>query len=266
MEVIILEVNEIIYIAVIAICSIILGYFFKIVFKRSKKLHLKFLGSFLQTALIIIGLVIILNRIPAYQKFSDTVLMSSSLLIAVLGFAFQTPLSDIVAGIFISLFKPFEVDDRVTLKSQNITGIIESISIRHTVIRSFTNSRLIIPNHIANQEIIENNNIRDSRSANFLDVQIDYDSDINEAKEIIKKIIDEHPLTIKVDDNGEPNKTYVFTREFADNGIWLRANVWTKDVSSNFIACSEIRDEILKQFKENNIVIPYPHVEITKKR
>lgn len=262
---IILEANEIIYITVIAVCSIILGYFFRIIFKRSKKLHFKFLGSFLQTTLIIIGLVVILNRIPAYQKFSDTVLMSSGLLVAVLGFAFQTPLSDIVAGIFISLFKPFDVNDRVTFKTENITGIIENISIRHTVIRSFTNSRLIIPNHIANQEIIENNNIRDSRTANFLDVQIEYNSDIRKAKDIIKKIIDKHPLTIKIDDNGETNKTYVFTRELADNGIWLRANVWTEDVSSNFIACSEIRDEILKQFEKNNIKIPYQHVEVIQK-
>lgn len=257
-----MNIKEIIIVISIAVGSLLLGYISKITLRKSKKLHLNFLGSFLQTAFIVLGIVLILNKFPSYQKFSNTVLMSSSLLVAVLGFAFQTPLSDIVSGIFISLFRPFEVGDRVTLKTENITGIIESISIRHTVIKSFTNSRLIIPNHLANQEIIENSNIEDSISANFLDVTVSYESDISKAKDIMKNVIIEHSLTLNEDDADSRFDTFVYTRMFGENGIELRASVWTKNVSDNFLACSDIRDAIIKEFKNNNIAIPYHRMEI----
>lgn len=204
----------------------------------------------------------ILNLFPAYQRFSDTILTSSSLLVVVLGFAFQTSLSDVIAGIFISIFKPFEVNDRVVFKTENITGVVESISIRHTIIRTFTNSRLVVPNHIANEEIIENNHMEDSRSSNFIDVTVDYECDLEKAKEIIRKCIEEHPDTINPEGEELSNYTKVFTREFQESGIALRASAWTKNVDTNFAACSDIRDNIIKEFKKNDIKIPYNYIEI----
>ena len=152
----------------------------------------------------------------------------------------------------------------IVLKSQNISGIIEDITIRHTVIRTFTNSRLIIPNSIMNQEIIENNHKTDSRSSNFIDILISYDTDIEKAKEIMQMCIERHPNTINIDGDKIQGYTYVFTREFSQNGILLRASVWTKTVDENFITCSEIRDDILKEFKLNNLKMSYQHIEITQ--
>lgn len=259
-------VKTLIYIAIVIATSVILFQVCNFLFKKSKKLHIKFFGSLIKVIICIAGIVLILNLFPSYQKFSDTILTSSSLLVVVLGFAFQTSLSDVIAGIFISVFKPFEVNDRVILKTENISGIVETISIRHVVIRTFTNSRLVVPNHIANEEIIENNHIEDTRSANFLDVSVDYDCNLEKAKQILKECIENHPDTINPDGEKTKDYTYVFTRELGDNGIFLRANVWTKDVESNFKACSEIRDELLKRYKEENIKIPYPHTEIIQEK
>ena len=213
-------------------------------------------------AIVVACITIILRQFPSYQKFSDTILMSSSLLVVVLGFAFQTSLSDIIAGVFISMFKPFKINDRIILKSQNIAGTVENVTIRHTIIKTYTNSRLIIPNHIANNEIIENNNITDTRSSNFVDIQIDYESDVEKAKEIFRNVIEKHPDTINPTGDEENGYTYIYTRELAESGIVLRASVWTNDISTNFKACSEIRDELLKEYRKNNIKIPYPHTEI----
>lgn len=251
-----------VYIASVIVISFIAFNVSGKLFQKANTLHIKFCGSLVKLLIVILGATLILRNFPSYQKFYKTILTSSSLLVVVLGFAFQTSLSDIIAGLFISVFKPFEVNDRVTLKTQNITGIVESITLRHIVVRTFTNSRLVIPNHIANEEIIENNHIEDTRSANFLDVMVDYDCDLEKAKQILKEIIENHPDTINPNGDKKKDFTFVYTRELADNGIWLRANVWTKNVDVNFKVCSEIRDELLKRYKQENIKIPFPHTEI----
>lgn len=236
------------------------------IFKHPDKIYLKFIRSFLKVFVCIIAIVIILNNFEGFQNFSATILTSSSLLVAVFGFACQSSLTDFIAGIFISFFKPFDINDRITLKDKNISGTIEDITIRHTVVKTFTNSRLIIPNSIMNQAVIENNHMTDTRSGNFMDVMVSYDTDLDKAKEVMIRCIEYHPETINIENERTDHYTYVFTREFADSGIWLRANVWTETVDMNFRVCSEIRDSIIKEFRENDIEIPYSKMDVYIKK
>jgi small-conductance mechanosensitive channel len=258
-----MDLKLIIQIVIICFLTFLALFFIKKVFKRNQdKIYLKFTKSFLQVFVCIVAAICVLNNFEGFQTFSATILTSSSLLVVVLGFAFQSSLTDFIAGIFISFFKPFDINDRITLKQQNISGTIEDITIRHTVIKTFTNSRLIIPNSIMNQAIVENNHMTDARSINFMDVLVDYDTDIDKAKEIIKDCIESHPDTINLNGNEDKDYTYVFIRELGDNGVSLRANVCTETVDINFKTCSEIRESILKKFKENNIKIPYNYMEV----
>lgn len=256
----------IIQIIIICIITFILLKVIKKIFKNPDKIYLKFIKSFLQVFVSIVAIICILNNFQGFQTFSTTILTSSSLLVVVLGFAFQSSLTDFIAGIFISFFKPFDINDRITLKDQNIAGTIEDITIRHTVIKTFTNSRLIVPNSIMNKAIIENNHMTDPKSGNFMDVVISYDTNLDKAKEIIIKCIESNPKTININGTEDYNYTYVFTREFLDNGIALRANVWTETVDDNFKVCSEIRDEIIKEFRKNHIEIPYTKIDIYTKK
>ena len=64
-------------------------------------------------------------------------------------------IADIIAGIMISFSKPFNIGERITLKNNNIVGIVEDITLRHTVIKCFNGVRTIIPNSIINKELIQ---------------------------------------------------------------------------------------------------------------
>lgn len=231
-------------------------------FKDKKQIHLKFFKNFFQAAIIIIGLYNLGMHFESFKTFSESLLTSSSLLVVVLGFAFQTSLEDFIAGILISIFKPFNIDDRITLQGLNISGYIENITIRHTIVRTFTNNRLIIPNSIMNKEVIENTHIVDPESSNFMDVMITYDSDVNLAKEIMANVICSHPSVIDTRTEEQKQKNIpqikVFVRDLADSGICLRANVTTRDIDDNFSACSDIREALLKEFNNNEIEFAYP--------
>lgn len=256
-----IDISIAISIVIICITAILFLKLINKLFKHPDKIHLKFIKSFLKVFVCLIAIVCILNNFKGFQTFSATILTSSSLLVAVLGFACQSSLTDFIAGIFISFFKPFDINDRITLKDKNISGTIEDVTIRHTVIRTFTNSRLIIPNSIMNQAVIENNHMTDARSGNFMDVLVAYNTDLEKAKEIIADCIESHPETISIEEKSS-HYTYVFTRELADSGIWLRASVWTQTVDTNFRVCSEIRDSILNEFHKAQIEIPYNKVDV----
>lgn len=224
-------------------------------FMEKKQIHLKFFKNFLQASIIIIALYQVGIKFDTFKHFSETLLASSSLLVVVLGFAFQTSLEDFITGILISIFKPFNIDDRVSLVGLNISGYIENITIRHTIIRTFNNSRLIIPNSIMNKEIIENTHTVSTVSSGFLDVLITYESDIGKAKKVMASVILSHPLVVD-------KSVKVFVRDLADSGIALRSSVTTADIDQNFEACSDIREMIVEEFKKNNIVLAYPHLTI----
>lgn len=236
------------------------------IFKKydiKKEIHIKFLKNFIQAFIIVVAIFKIGNGIPSFKAFSTTILTSSSLLIVVIGFAFQEGLSTIVHGIMISIFHPFNIGDRIRIDERNITGIVEDITLRHTVVRNLTTSALIeIPNDIMDKAIIENFHSGDEEiHTNFLDIFISYEDDIDKASDIIIKAIEEHPLTIdrRTEEDIKNGVPYVnvLLRDFNDRGIELRANaVVTKTINDNFNACSDIKKRLLKDFSENNITIP----------
>lgn len=255
--------DNIIFIVTITIVSFLLWEIISIIYRKflshKKQIHLKFFKNLIQGIIIIACLYQIGMQFKPFQAFSKTLLTSTSLLVVVLGFAFQKSLEDFIAGIMISIFKPFNIDDRISLIGLNISGYIENITIRHTVIRTFNNSRLVVPNSIMNKEIIENTHTVSPVSSSFLDVTITYDSDLEKAKEIMKEIILEHPNVVNKE---VPLK--IFVRELADSGISLRGSVTTADIDQNFSACSDIREAVVKRFEKENITLAYPHLTIDK--
>jgi len=237
------------------------GYIYRKFFKEKKQIHINFFKNFIQIIVLLLCVYQVGMEFDSFQNLSKTLLTSSSLLVVVLGFAFQTSLEDFIAGILISIFKPFNIDDRISLVNQNISGYIEDITIRHTVIRTFTNNRLIIPNSVMNKEVIENTHTISSVSSNYLDVTITYDSDLLLSKKIISDIIESHPLTI-VDDDG----IKVFIRELGLNGVGLRASITTEDIDQNFNTCSEIREEVFEKFKKNNIKFASQTIKLEERK
>jgi small-conductance mechanosensitive channel len=259
--------NKLIISLIIIIFTFIVMKLIKVIFNKinkTKKIHLSFFKYFIQAIIIVISFYFIGHNFKIFEEFSSTILASSSLLVVVLGFAFQEGLSTIIHGIIISVFHPFEIGDRIRIEEKNITGIVENITLRHTVVKNIMTSALIkIPNDIMDKAIIENfQNGTKEIHTNFLDVTICYEDNIDLAMEIIKETIINHPLNIdtrtKKEKNENKPQVSVLIREFSQTGIVLRASsVTTKTISDNFLVCSDIRKSLIKKFKENNIHFAY---------
>lgn len=260
----------IIIIFIIVILSKLINIVFKHIYKqKGKTIYLTFINGILQSLAIIIGIIKIGSYSESLTKFSNTILMSSSLLVVVLGFVFQEGLSNIVHGFMLLFFKPFEIGDRiqVNIDGNFISGFVESINLRHTKIINITdNAPQIIPNSKLDITTIKNFSNKDDVNKYPIKVDIIYDDAKNQtkrnlAKKIITDVILAHPLTIdlRTDKTIDP-----FVKvELMESCVRLTSWIVTSSYEDNFIAYSEITENILDQFNENKIDFAFPHIEIS---
>jgi len=233
---------------------------FRVIWQKSTKntIHRKFMGNILSAIIAVIGTIIALNWIPAFSAVVTAIIAGSGILALTIGLAAQESLGNAFNGLFLSVSSPFEVGDRVHLVNADITGFIEDISIRHTVIRTLTNSRIIVPNSIMNKELIENSNFCNPQAAAFIDLIITYDSDLDKACEIIAQVIGNHPDFVDTrtpEQQETAPKVPVLVRALGLYGIELRASMWTATVANLFIASSTVRKGILHEFKAAGVQI-----------
>ena len=224
--------------------------------KKKKNIELNFFLQIIKIAIVVSAIFISLLRFEIIKEISTTLIAGSSLIVAVLGFAAQESLNNVISGVMIAKSKPFDIGERVVLEEYNITGTIEDITLRHTVIRKFNNATVIVPNSVMNKAVIENSSYDKNEIANFLDISVSYESDVEKAMQIIYDTIKSHDFVI---DDKEPN---VMVRDLGAESYIVRGTVWTNNISENFKACSDIRINVKKRFDEAGIEIPYNHIHI----
>ena len=119
----------------------IIKYFLKrFIDKSSKKIKVdptkyNFFKHSISAIIYILGISIAIYSIPELRAVSVSIFASAGILAVIIGFASQQAFSNIVSGIFIIIFKPFSVGNRIKI-SNEIGGIVEDITLRHTVIRN----------------------------------------------------------------------------------------------------------------------------------
>lgn len=229
-----------------------------LIFKPLKKkgsLYVTFSQGCLKAFLIITIGMKICSLSETLSGFTSQILMSSSLIVVVLGFVFQEGLTNIIHGFILSIFKPFDIGDRVrvNIDGEVITGYIQSIDLRSTIIQNVMNSsHVIVPNSKMDMCVIDNSYFdTKSVSSNFLDFTITYGSNLEKAMAVASQEIMAHPYVnaVRVEKNiTEP--AAVLVRELGELGVCLRASVITKTVEENFAACSDIRRALVYRFQE----------------
>jgi small-conductance mechanosensitive channel len=222
---------------------------------------------FISGLIYVMGISFAIYTIPSLRTLSVSLFAGAGVVAVIIGFASQAAFSNIVSGIFISIFKPFRVGDRI--KIQNIYGIVEDITLRHTIIKTYENIRYIIPNSKISEETIENKDLGDERIRKFFEIGISYDSDVELAMKIVEQEIKKHPDYMSAPENDEFSegkiKKFVKLVSFGDSSINLRARVWTKNVAASFRLTTDVNLAVKKRFDKEGIEIPFPHRTIVYK-
>ncbi len=229
----------------------------------TEKTNYQFFRHVLVALVYIIGFTAAIYNVPAFKAVGATVLAGAGVFALAISFASQQALSNIVSGVFIIVFKPFKIGDRITMKSAGYDGIVEDITLRHTVIRSYENRRVIVPNSIISNETITNSDYGDPKVCKHLVIGVGYNSDIDLAKKIINEEAENHPFSIdnrtSLDiSNGVP-KVVVRVMQLGESSVDIKAWIWVSDQGSVLEMVSDLNQSIKKRFDESGILIPYPH-------
>lgn len=221
--------------------------------------------KFMQHALVgiiyITGFSFAIYLIPVLSHIASSLLGAAGILAIAIGFASQQALGNLVSGLLIVMYKPYRINDRITLKV-DLRGVVEDINLRHTVIRNFENQRIIIPNSVMSNEVLINSNYVDDKICRFIEIGISYGSDIDRAKEIMTEEVMNHPnyLDVRVPQEIEEGVPPVTVRvlSLGDSSVLLRAWAWASDAPQAFKMACDLFESIKKRFDIEGIVIPFP--------
>lgn len=196
-------------------------------------------------------------------------LAAGSVLAVIIGVAAQEALSSLASGLMILTFRPFQLGDVVRYVDGDISGIVEEISIRHTVIRTWENKRAIIPNSKMNTAVIENADYVESKVCILLDIGITYESNVELAKSVYAKTVASHAsyLDCRTDADKSAGNPMVMVRvqELADSAVILRAWLWAKDNATAAAMKSDILQMVKVAYEEAGVDLAYPHLVVVNK-
>ena len=261
------------YALLIFFATILLGWGFRRFFSRfilnstmimkNDPTNYLFLKHAISGLIYVIGFSLAFYEIEYFRNISKSLLAGAGILAVAVGFASQHALSNVVSGIFLIIFKPYRINDRVVIR-ENLSGIVQDITLRHTVIKDFQNRRIVIPNSVISEEVVINSDLEDEKVCRFIELNIRYQDNLELAKSIMQKAAESHPLHL---DNrseeeiaeGRP-MVLVRTIELNDIGVRLRAYVWAATQQDGFILQCDVLEVIKKEFDQHGIVIPTPYL------
>jgi small conductance mechanosensitive channel len=150
--------------------------------------RLRFLRRVAFAAIIVIGVMLAMAQVTALDRLAGTVLASSAIAAAVIGFAARQVLANAIAGVVIAITQPLRIGDHVTFEEQ--TGTVEDISLTYTWLRMSSEARLIIPNERLAAGVLRNDSIRSQTVALEVRVWLHPDADEGRALEILHALDD----------------------------------------------------------------------------
>ena len=208
----------------------------------------------------VIGAIVGISLIPGLPDLVLGMAAGAGIAAIIIGFAAQRALSNVFSGISIAIFRPFRVGDVVEMEKEY--GTIEDITLRHTVIRTWQNKRVILPNSRISEETIVNWTIGDLTVLWAVDFGISYDSDIDLARSIILDEISKHPDVMHEEDK----EAKVRVTELGDFAVNLRAMFWAPDRPTAWGTGAEIRESVKKRFDREGVEIPFPYRTVVFKK
>ena len=216
--------------------------------KVEATLH-SFLLSMLSTLLKAIQIIIFASMLGIQTASFIAILGAAGLAI---GLALQGSLANFAGGVLILLFRPFKNGDAI--KAQGYVGSVEEIQIFNTILKTFDNQRIVIPNALLSNGCVININVNGTRGVDMV-FGIGYNDDITKAKALLRSIIEadervlkDQPVDIWVGEHGE-SSVNLFVRPWAN-----AADYWG--------IYFDMMEKVKIEFDKANISIPFPQRDV----
>jgi len=170
----------------------------------------------------------------------------------VIGFALQDTLSNFAAGMMILVYRPFDVGD--VIEAGGVMGKVDQMNLVSTMILTFDNQLLVVPNTQIWGGVIRNVTHKNTRRVD-LTFGIGYSDDIPKAEKILTEIVDAHD---KVLDDPAP---VIRLHELGDSSVNFIVRPWSK-TDDYWDVYWDITREVKRRFDEEGVSIPFPQRDV----
>jgi len=178
---------------------------------------------------------------------------AAALLVGV-GLGLQQTFNDLVSGIILLFERTIEVGDVVQVDDLN--GTVRKIGLRTSLVETRDNITVIVPNSRLIVEKVINWSHYDNKARFSVSVGVAYGTDTTMIKELLLGVAKENSKVLK-----RP-APFVRFSEFGESGLLFDLFFFTKEFITYDDVKSDLRFEIDRVFRENNVVIPFPQRDI----
>jgi small conductance mechanosensitive channel len=208
-----------------------------------------FLKSLIGALLKVMLIISVISMLGVEMTSFIAVLGAAGLAV---GLALQGSLANFAGGVLILLLKPFKVGDFIDTGSHS--GTVREIQIFYTYITTTTNQEIIVPNGDLSNNAVKNYSFHDTRRIDFT-FGIGYDDNIDQAKEILMKLITAEEHVMK-----DPAPV-VFIENLNDSSVDFRVRAWSKS-SDYWGIVNSMSEKVKKSFDSAGVSIPFPQRDI----
>ncbi len=221
------------------------------VLKKSGMDHIlvNFISSIVNSALLLFIIIAALDQLGVDTTSLIAILGAAGLAV---GLALQNSLQNFAAGVMLIIFRPFKTGDFV--EAGGTAGVVETITIFSTVMRTGDNREVIVPNGSIYNGTITNYSARDTRRIDMV-FGIGYNDDIRKAKQIMQEILDADDRVLA---DPEP---LIAVGELADSSVNFNVRPWVKS-DDYWSTRFDLTEKIKLAFDDNGISIPFPQMDI----
>lgn len=196
---------------------------------------------------IIVGLYLAM-RISGLTQIAATVLGGTGLIGIIIGIAFRDIAENFLASILISMQRPFQAGDLVTVADHQ--GFVQKVTTRGTIIVTLDGNHVQIPNATIYKSVIRNHSANPNGRLDFI-VRIGYDDSMERTQEIVLNVLREHPAVLP---DPEP---LILVEELTPSGINIHAYFWIngRDFSGLKVRSATLR-QIVAALADAGITLP----------
>lgn len=165
-----------------------------------------------------------------------------------IGFAAQTTLSNIISGLFIMGERSIRLGDYI--RTVGVEGTVEAVNLLSISLRQGDNSLVRIPCESIIKNPVVNVTGDELRRCDF-DLGVDYDSNLEQVRDVILKLVEAEPLLAT-----SPAPVVLFTG-FGESSLDLHIGAWCKTGDYHSVRF-KFANNLLNEFRKQNINIPFP--------
>jgi small-conductance mechanosensitive channel len=129
---------------------------------RSTKTRLRFLRRLVILIVFLVVLAIALSQFTELKRLATGILASTAVLAAIIGFAAQHTIANMVAGVQLAVSQPIKIGDRISF--EDVAGRVTDITLSYTYVSPGDGTTIVIPNQMLVEGIIHNLSTEDTQA------------------------------------------------------------------------------------------------------